>query len=338
MAAKKKTPAGVRYIVGVDLGGTKLRAAICDLFGRILGERVIDTDARAPDAVIEQIRGLVHALTGDAGVDPSTVPVLAVGTPGTVDRATGRIGLAFNVPSFTDTDLGARLAEGASLRVLLENDVNVAAVGERWQGLARNCDNFVFLAVGTGIGAGLMLNGEIWQGRGGAAGEVGYPPLGGDPFDPANRRRGALEEAAAGSGIARGFRARIAAGEPSVLRDGATAAEIFAAAANGDAAARAVVDDEARAVALAIAAIAAVVAPEMVVLGGGIGSNELLLEPVRGYVAQLVPLELPVVTSRLGHRATLVGALALGLQEARSILFPSPEAGRARSPGAARVP
>lgn len=318
----------VGYVVGVDLGGTKIRAAICDLFGRLLDERVVPTAATSPDDVIEQIRTLVGELSDAAGVDTSSVRVVALGTPGTIDPVTGRIGLAFNVPSFADVDLAERLAAGTDIAVVLDNDVNVAAVGERWQGLARNCDNFVFLAIGTGIGAGLMLNGEIWQGRAGAAGEVGYLPVGGDPFHPANRKRGAFEEAAAGAAIVRRFR-----GAGSKKRK-LTAADIFDAAAAGDEAALATVDEEARTVAVGIAAIAAVVAPEMVVLGGGIGSNELLLEPVRRYVAELVPLDLPVLTSGLGHRATLVGALALGLQEARAIIFPR----ETRRTGGARVP
>jgi glucokinase len=318
----------VGYVVGVDLGGTKIRAAICDLFGRLLDERVVPTAATSPDDMIEQIRTLVRELSHTAGVDTSSVRVVAVGTPGTIDPVTGRIGLAFNVPSFADVDLAERLADGTDAAVVLDNDVNVAAVGERWHGLARNCDNFVFLAIGTGIGAGLMFNGEIWQGQSGAAGEVGYLPVGGDPFDPANRKRGAFEEAAAGTGLVRRF-----GGAGSKTRR-LTAADIFEAAAAGDEAALAAVDEEARTVAVGIAAIAAVVAPEMVVLGGGIGSNELLLEPVRRYVVDLVPLELPVVTSGLGHRATLVGALALGLQEAHAILFPR----QARRTGGARVP
>jgi predicted NBD/HSP70 family sugar kinase len=318
----------VGYVVGVDLGGTKVRAAICDLFGRLLDERVVSTAATSPDDMIEQIRTLVRELSHTAGVDTSSVRVVAVGTPGTIDPFTGRIGLAFNVPSFADVDLAERLAAGTEAAVVLDNDVNVAAVGERWQGLARNCDNFVFLAIGTGIGAGLMLNGEIWQGQSGAAGEVGYLPVGGDAFDPANRKRGAFEEAAAGAGLVRRFR------DAGSKTRRLTAADIFDAAAAGDEAALAAVDEEARTVAVGIAAIAAVVAPEMVVLGGGIGSNELLLEPVRRYVADLVPFELPVLTSDLGHRATLVGALALGLQEAHAILFPR----QTRRTGGARVP
>ncbi len=321
----------VGYVVGFDLGGTKIRAAVCDLFGRLLAERVVPMASTTPDDVINLIRGLLGELTDDAGIEPASVRVLAAGTPGTVDPATGRIALAFNVPSFAGVDLAARLAEGSELRVILDNDVNVAAVGERWHGLARNCDNFVFLAIGTGIGAGLMLNGELWHGRCGAAGEVGYLPVGGDPFDPAKRKRGVFEEAAAGSGIVARFRA--------VGGDGAlaTAAEIFDAAGDGDAVACSVVEEAARTVAVGIAAISAVVAPEMVVLGGGIGSNELLLEPVRRHVAELVPLDLPVVTSALGHRATLFGALALGLQEARAILFRL-DGRRAGSTGGARVP
>jgi glucokinase len=322
-AALYEVNAAVGHVIGVDLGGTKIRAAIADLFGTVLSEKVVPTDPTGPDAVIQQILGLGSELAGDADVSMSTVRALAVATPGTVDPRTGQISLAYNIPSFAGIDLASRLQDGNGFRVVLDNDVNMAAVGERWQGLARQCDNFAFLAVGTGIGMGLMLNGEIWQGHGGAAGEIGYLPLGRDPFDPAVKRRGALEESGAGRGIvARYHEARGGAGASA---NELTAEMVFDAARSGDEAAKRVLDDEARVLATAIAAVNAVVAPELIVLGGGVGANTLLLEPLRGYVAQVVPSpELRVETSGLGHRASLIGSLAIGLQAARTAVFPPP--------------
>jgi glucokinase len=314
----------VGHVVGVDLGGTKVRAALCDLFGTILAERVLPTDPTGPDAVIRQIQTLADDLAGDADLSVSTVRALAVATPGTVDPRTGEISLAYNIPSFAGVDLAARLAEGNDYRVVLDNDVNMAAVGERWQGLALHCDNFAFLAVGTGVGMGLMLNGEIWQGHGGAAGEVGYMPLGRDPFDPSVRKRGALEEAGAGRGIVARYREALEDSELVVPVE-VTAETVFRAAAAGDQTAVEVIDSEARLLAMAIAAVNAVVAPELVVLGGGIGANGLLLDSLRRYVGELLPnRELRVETSALEHRASLIGSLAIGLQTARMLVFPTP--------------
>jgi len=301
-----------------------VRAALCDMFGGILAERVLPTDPAGPDAVISQIQGLAAELAAEADIPIATVAAMAVATPGTVDPASGEISLAYNIPSFAGINLAERLEAGKPYRVAIDNDVNMAAVGERWQGLARHSDNFVFLAVGTGIGMGLMLNGEIWQGHGGMAGEVGYMPIGGDPFDPATRERGPLEEAGAGRGIV--ARYLKALGEDQAPPSGMTAEMVFEAARAGDDRAIGVIDEEARVLALAITGINAVVAPELVVLGGGIGANPLLLEPISRYVAELVPNSgAPTVnTSALEHRASLIGSLAIGLQAARTVVFGSP--------------
>jgi len=340
-AALYQVNPAVGHVVGVDLGGTKVRAAVCDLFGTILAEQVQPTDPTGPDAVIRQILTLAADLAAEADIDMSTVRVLSVATPGTVDPRTGQISLAYNIQSFADINLASRLASGNGFQVVLDNDVNMAAVGERWRGLAGQCDNFAFFAIGTGIGMGLMLGGEIWQGHAGAAGEVGYLPVGRDPFDPAVRRRGALEETAAGRGLAARYREALEQ-HGNEAPKGLTAEAVFQAAAGGHEIATDVVEAEARVLATAIAAVNAVVAPEMVVLGGGVGANPLLLEPVRRYVAELVPNpELRVETSALSHRASLFGSLAIGLQEARAIVFPTPPrptAGDGGPGGQSRVP
>lgn len=322
-AALYEVNPAVGHVVGVDLGGTKVRAALCDLFGSILAERVLPTDPTGPDAVIRQIQKLAGDLAADADLSMSTVRVLSLATPGTVDPLTDEISLAYNIPSFAGVDLAKRLADGNGFRVVLDNDVNMAAVGERWQGLARHCDNFAFLAVGTGVGMGLMLNGEIWQGHGGAAGEVGYMPLGGDPFDPSVRKRGTLEEAGAGRGIVARYRRALE--DHVIAPDDVTAEDVFKAADAGDETAGNVIDAEARLLAMAIGAVNSVVAPELIVLGGGIGANSSLLDPIRRHVEELVPNpELRVETSALGHRASLIGSLAIGLQAARAVVFPTP--------------
>ena len=320
----------VGYVIGVDLGGTKIRAAISDLYGVVLEEVAEPTAQTGAGDVIRQIVRLARDLGQRSGVDSTRVRVLSVGTPGTVNPKTGEISLAFNIPPFADVPLAKELAAETHLAVVVENDVNAAAVGERWKGIAQRSDNFVFLAIGTGVGMGIVINGELWRGARGAAGEVGYLPLGEDPFDVAFRKRGWFEEAIAGSGIVRRVERELKRGTNSQLMPGVNAVAIFDAAVKGDAVALKVVDEEARDVALGIAAIAAVLAPELVVLGGGIGASPLLLAPVRKYVEELVPQPVRVESSGLGHRASLVGALAIGLDEARSSVFPAAEASATR--------
>lgn len=301
------------HVIGVDLGGTKVRAAIADLFGEILAEQVEPTAPEGGQAVIDQLAHLTKGLMGEAGTDNASVHAVVLGSPGVFDPSSDHIALVPNIPGFSDVRLSARLREQLDAEVLIENDVNLAAVGERWRGVAAPVDHFAFLAIGTGFGMGLVLNGELYHGFHGAAGEAAYLPIGADPFDQAVRRRGALEEAVSASGVLARMRDRLA---PQ-----ATVRDLFLAAEQGDHLARDLVREEARLVALGILATAAIVDPELVVLGGGIGSSPLLLPGVREDLRELVPYPLRVETSALGERASLLGALSLGLHKTRAQLF-----------------
>ena len=165
----------------------------------------------------------------------------------------------------------------------------------------------------------LVIDGHVYRGAHGAAGEIAYLPIGvGDPRDPSNRRRGAFEEAAAAAGIVRGAR-ELGYTNPT------TAERIFAAARRGDAIARRVVQTEAERLALAIATITPVVDPELVILGDGIGRNgDLLLEPIEQELRRLLPFRPRVVVSALGEEAVLQGAIATALEVARERVFHRP--------------
>jgi predicted NBD/HSP70 family sugar kinase len=317
---------GVAHVVAIDLGGTKVNAAVADIHGRTILERTEPTDVSGAEALVEQLRQIARRAAAEAGIAWSSVRVIAVGVPGTVEPATGAIRLAPNIPDLTRFPLATELRRDFEGEVLIENDVNLAALGEHWQGLAVGLENFVFIGIGTGIGAGVVVNGELCHGAGGAGGEIGYLPIGADPFDPDSHVRGALEEAVGGRGIALEARRRLAAGGAGELTPDCTAADVFAAAARGDALAIEVVDAAARHVALAVAAVKAIVAPELVILGGGVGANPQLLEPIRRYTERLLAEPLRIEISGLGTRAPLVGAVAFALDAARSLVL-SPSAG-----------
>ena len=324
-AALYRVDGKISNVVAVDLGGTKVAAALSDLYGNILAERTEPTRLDDRDALLNQVAGLARNLTQDASIDWSSVRALAVGVPGTVDPESGRIRLAHNIPDFGDIRLADELATlGDNLHVVIENDVNAAAVGEQWQGWAKGSDNFAFVAIGTGIGAGLVVNGELCRGLGGAAGEIAYLPFGADPFDPSTTRHGPLEAVLGGRSIADHIKRRLATGAVSQLTDSSTAADAFAAAASGDSLAAESVERVAQFTAMTIAALSAIVAPELVILGGGIGANETLLTPVRGYSKQLIAQPPRIEQSALGPRAALVGALALGLESARHSILSNP--------------
>ena len=201
----------------------------------------------------------------------------------------------------------------------LENDINLAALGEQWQGVARGVDNFVFLSIGTGLGAGLVLRGELHRGRNGAAGEVDFALAAlGEELDPCASAVSALAER-----LASGNGGRTSLEAPFEPR------RIFSAARAGDELAAEVVAETARRIALHIVPIAAVADVELVVLGGGLGANgDLLLEPVRSRLADWLPYPPNVVVSSLGDAAVLSGALAVGLRR-RSTTSSTARAARA---------
>ena len=210
-------------------------------------------------------------------------------------------------------DMSGQRAAGRELDLTPEN---LAALGERWHGLGKGVENFVYLHLGTGVGMGLVLNGELYRGSGGAAGEVGYMPLAGtDVVDPTSRRRGPLDASGSAAGV-------VATARRMGMRPPLTARKIFASARRGDATAARVVEEEAGRIALAIAAVASVLDPELVILGGGIGGNaDLLLQPVEKELRDLSPFRPRIEVSTLQGEATLHGAVSMALQAAHDQLF-----------------
>jgi predicted NBD/HSP70 family sugar kinase len=224
--------------------------------------------------------------------------------------------LAHNLPGWGRAGVLDAVRAELGTHVLFDNDVNLAALGESRFGAARGVDTFVYLHLGTGVGMGILLGGQLYRGATGAAGEVGYLPLaGGDPFDPKTRRRGALESAIGAAAIVRDARAQ-------GIRGVTGASDVLAAARDGDARALRVVQMLAQRIGLALAATAAVLDPALVVLGGGVGRNgDLLLEPVRRALASVSPIRPRIEVSELGADAELLGAVAMGLVVAQDRLF-----------------
>jgi predicted NBD/HSP70 family sugar kinase len=211
--------------------------------------------------------------------------------------------------------------------LLVDNNINLSAVGEKWRGLAAGVADFVFVSVGAGVGMGVVVGDELVRGAHGAAGEIGYLPLTGDPFDDRHRLHGGFEDEVGAAGVLEAARTHPGWRGPPP----ATAADVFAAAET-DAAAREVVDAEGRRIGLAIATTCATLDPALVVLGGGIGSNPRLLRPVRETVAALVPVPVRIETSLLREQAALYGALAVALREGREQLLGTGRRAARRAP------
>jgi predicted NBD/HSP70 family sugar kinase len=301
------------FVLGLDLGARFLRGAVCDLAGEIRARQDVELRGADADGALQAIVGLHRSLVRAAALPADRIDGVVLGVPGVIDAATAKLALTTpNIPGLEGRPIGNDLRELLAMPVTLENDVNLAAVGERWTGVANGVDDFAFLSVGTGMGVGLVLGGELHRGNHGAAGEVDWALAGlGEELDPS------------ADGVA-ALAAHLAAdGSPDTeLAPPYDARDIFAAARGGDRLARAVVDEVARRIAAHVAPIAAVADPELVVLGGGLGTNgDLLLGPVRKLLGEWMPYPPRIEISSLGEAAVLMGALAIGLRSALDNVF-----------------
>lgn len=305
-AGNRESPEAV-YVVGIDLGGTKIRAGIASEAGTILADLKIPTNAGGVD-VVEQIVGLVKELCAVVGARIEQVAATGIGGAGVPDTAGNNFSLAPNLTGMTALPFAQDLMQKLGHPVVIENDVNVAALGELHYGLGLGHSDFVFVSVGTGIGMGIVSGGQLVRGASGAAGEIGYLPLGTDALAPENQTRGPLEEAVAGDVLARRY-------ETSTGRK-ITTREIFTKAAAGDPDAVSAIDDEARWLAAALVAVNAVLDPEVFVLGGGIGGRRELLPRLQAWLTRHGGPSLDVRISALGHHAPVAGAVRLALAAA----------------------
>ena len=299
---------GAAHVVGIDLGGTKILAALADLAGEILAEVEVPTSKAGGSAVVRQLAETARTLARQAGVSWATVDAVSVGSPGVV-VADGTLDLATNVAGLGSTPLASELTRALRAPVTVDNDVNMAALGELKVGVAQKCHTFALLAIGTGVGLGLVVDGRLARGARGGAGEIAFFPIGGDPSTAAAKRRGTFELAVSGSGVEAMLREQLTHTRSTVLHRRSNARDIYAAAENGDPVGAAVVERHATVLAQALLALASLIDPEMIVTGGGIGANPFLLEPLRAAVDRIAPWPVRIETSALGARAGLIGAI-----------------------------
>src|SRR5437660_7306375 len=205
------------FVVGGDIGGSNVRVAAADLFGEPICNLKQPTAKHGSRAVGGQVLEMVSEAIDEASAVHGRPLALGVSSPGVVDQTSGRVtSLAYNVVPEGGFDPVEILRERFDLPVLVENNVNLAAVGEKWFGLARGVSTMVFIAIGAGIGMGIIIDDEVVRGAHGAAGEIGYLPLAGDPFDPRHRLHGGLEDEIGGAGIVAVFNERRGGDDPEL--------------------------------------------------------------------------------------------------------------------------
>lgn len=315
-------------VAGIDIGGTNLRVAVGDLRGRLVVEGRRRTRAEGGAAVARQAADLLAELVASTG---SPAPLLSVGVsvPGVVDQRHHLVRYAWNIGQHDPYDLHSALEDLVPAPVRLDNNVNLAAIGEQWQGAARSWDTFVVISVGTGVGAGIVHQRSLLRGASGAAGEVSFMPL----RTPPRVAHAEEDDAGAVALLRAAHRSTDWAGtRPSDV------AELFERARAGERAALDLVEDECRRIGELIAGVCALIDPEAVLLAGGLGGNDLLIEGATAVAAGLVPALPPVLRSGLGERASVVGAVAVAVEDGQRavvdrLLVPAPARAALPPPG-----
>jgi predicted NBD/HSP70 family sugar kinase len=286
------------FVLGLDVGREFVRGAVADLGGNVRARESRPARSASGTGRVRELAALADELLRDAAVHRGSALLhTVVGSPGVVEPEGRALRLAPNLPGWERPAVLRDLRTLLGAEATIENDVDAAAVAERDHGHGRDVSTFAFVSVGTGIGMGLVLDGKLHRGAHGAAGEIAFLPL----------ADGGLESAASSAAVVRAARERGAR-----LR---TARSVFAAAAAGDGRAREIVVGEAALVARALAAIVAVVDPELIVLGGGIGRAPGFADEVAAELARLSPVVPDVRPSALGEDAVVDGCLAVGGEE-----------------------
>jgi predicted NBD/HSP70 family sugar kinase len=299
------------FVLGLDVGREFLRGAIADLAGNTRCRLNVRTKAADAMGRIQELADLAATLAADAGITAGQLTQTVIGSPGVYDARLDALTLTGRLSGWDSPATLAALRDRFGPSLMIENDVDAAALAERVHGHGRDVDSFAFVSVGTGIGMGLVLDGKLRHGSHGVAGEIGYLPFtegsGSDPRDA--RKRGGFDASASAAAVVRAARR-------AGIRGAVSAEKVFAAAARGDAVAAEVVAEEALLVAKAVCTVITVVDPELIVLGGGIGQAPGFLEAVVNQVRLLAPVLPEVKASVLGTDTVVAGCVAAGLDRA----------------------
>jgi glucokinase len=313
-------------IVGVDLGGTSMRAMVVDTSYQILGEDKRRTQAKdRPRKLIEEIADLIEEAVDKAEVKWSAIRAVSIGAPGSVDPVQGVVRHAPNL-GWHDVRLGSKLKEILGVPVLVENDVNVGVVGEHALGAAQGAHDVVGIFVGTGIGGGIMFHDELYDGTRGAAGELGHMVLQVDGPKCGCGRRGCAEALASRTAMERDVRAAIKKGRKSIVldimkerdQDRMTSRIIQLALRRRDPVMRQMMERAQYYLGILVANVVNLLDPECIVIGGGIADrmHEDFVKPIREvawrhYLQQRDAQRIKILAGQLGDNAGGLGAVVL---------------------------
>jgi predicted NBD/HSP70 family sugar kinase len=308
------------FVLGLDVGRQYLRGGLADMTGTIRARASVRTHSTTGRGRVADLVALADSLLAESGISMSQVTQTVLGSPGVYDPRRDHLWMAGALPGWESPGVLTQLWDAFGSSLMIENDVDAAALAERAHGHGSEAGSFVFVSIGTGIGMGVVLDGRLHRGHHGAAGEIGYMPLdagapGADERDA--RRRGSLEASGSAAGVVRA--ARLAG-----ARNPASAQKVFAAAAAGEPWAVRVVADEALLIARAVCAVVTVLDPQLVVLGGGIGQADGFMDAVGAHLRDLCPVMPELKVSALGVDAVVDGCVAAGIEQAWQTLTAVP--------------
>jgi glucokinase-like ROK family protein len=303
-------------VIGIDLGGSHISGIIANIGGEILVQtRSEKVWGEAEENCVAVIR-FIQSLLRRAGEIQASLLGIAVGVPGIIDSKAGVVKIA-PAMNWKDFPLLERLQAAFNLPVTVENDVNLAALGEYWFGAGVGINNLVMIAIGTGIGAGIILDGKLHRGFRESSGEIGYLIPGIQYLDNQYPGFGALESIASGKGIAERASAYLKKQGLTPLPSPLDAAAVFQAARDGQPWAEAIIKETIDYLSLAVANVSVCFDPELIILGGGISASvDLLIEPILTRLAHVIPVLPRLEGSSLQGNAPLLGAVVLVFQKA----------------------
>jgi glucokinase len=315
-------------VLAVDIGGTKIMTAVFSDDGRMLAKDVCPTLAdEGLEAVIQRLFSAIDSLLSENDVVPSRLAGIGIAAAGIIDSGRGLITVSPNLPDWHDVPLKKIVAERYPVDTSLINDACGAALGEHRFGAGKGVHNLVLLTLGTGIGGGIVIDGELYEGASGSAGEIGHMIIDVNGPECGCGNRGCLEALASGVAIARDAVSRIKKGEKSSLVEmvrgeieSITAEQVGAAAQGGDSLALDVLSRAALYLGMGMVSLVNIFNPEMIILGGGMAElGALFVDPAKRVVAEeAFPVSaqaVNIVTAQLGNEAGVYGAAAYVLKQ-----------------------
>jgi glucokinase len=317
-------------VVGIDIGAEKILATVATLNGRVIASaRQESRNLTGKSAILRAVRSTFRKALAASEVEASSVLATVVGTPGVIHPQTGRISLAPQIRDWDGIDLHKELELPVTGPVIVKRQADLSALAEVALGVAQDIANLLYVHIGIGIGGALVINGHLYTGNDGAAGEVGYLPLSFGEQPPAGTGYGTFEWAAGGSAFARFGRAAAQGPSGRRLRELAggdiskvSAAAVFTAAAEGDPQGIAIAEELTFRIACGIASAVCVVNPKLAVISGGLSlAGETLLTMIRAKLARLVPVMPDLALSSFGEESVVVGAIQHGVDIALDRIF-----------------